>query len=81
MRGVARPYKFLGALFSLFLILPLIAVGLSPFSTSRALAQQQQEDAQPAGQTVNVELILDSSGSMAEQPTPASRGSTPPSAC
>jgi len=49
----------------LILIVPLFAVGLSPFGAGRAVAQQE-DDAQPAGQTVNVELILDSSGSMAE---------------
>lgn len=67
MRGVARPSRFLGSLFALMLIVPLFAVGLSSFGAGHAVAQQQQEDdAQPAGQTVNVELILDSSGSMAE---------------
>lgn len=65
MRGVARPARLLGTLLSLVLVVPLFAVGLSPFGPGRALAQQQDE-AQPAGQTVNVELILDSSGSMAE---------------
>ncbi len=65
MRGVARPSRVLGSLIAMLLVLPLFAMSLSPFGAGRATAQQDDE-AQPAGQTVNVELILDSSGSMAE---------------
>lgn len=67
MRGVARSSKLLVSLVSLALIIPLFAVAFSSFGTARAAAQEEADDAQPAGQTVNVELILDSSGSMAEQ--------------
>src|SRR5688572_16674800 len=53
------------------LIVLAVLAGLSASIVAPRLADAQQQDqegqAQPAGQTVNVELILDSSGSMAEQ--------------
>ncbi len=67
MRGVARPSKLFVSIVSLALIIPLFAAAFSSFGMARAAAQEEVDDAQPAGQNVNVELILDSSGSMAEQ--------------
>ena len=55
------------------LVVLLTSVGAATlgFEPNRAAAQQGQGDAatQPAGQTINLELILDSSGSMAEATT------------
>jgi hypothetical protein len=56
------------------LLFTVVGANVSLLAPNRASAQQQQdESAQPAGQTINVELILDSSGSMVE---PTSTGET-----
>src|SRR5688500_9090465 len=54
------------------LVVLTVVAGLSasfvaPRQVDARQQQEQETQAQPAGQTVNVELILDSSGSMAEQ--------------
>ena len=53
----------------LVLLASVTGLNASIVAPRQVNAQQQQDEqqAQPAGQTVNVELILDSSGSMAEQ--------------
>lgn len=66
MRGSARPSRFLISLLSIVLLIPMFGFAASSFGAASVAAQQEGDDAQPAGQTVNVELILDSSGSMAE---------------
>jgi hypothetical protein len=50
----------------LALVVGLVPSYLAPRHASAQVTDEEEQEAQPADQTVNVELILDSSGSMAE---------------
>lgn len=66
MRGAARPSRGLSRALCILLLVPLLGTVAGSLGPQRAAARQQDAQAQPSDQTVNVELILDSSGSMSE---------------
>lgn len=66
MRGAARPSRGLSRALCILLLVPLLGAVAGSLGPQRVAARQQDAQAQPSDQTVNVELILDSSGSMAE---------------